>query len=264
MATERKDWKSIWEQEAAKARKLAKRANQRLKRIETYSERSGMSEIKKFAYKNAKEYIVKSLGGNEEKPRFKEHIKLYDVGDLAKDEADMYYRNVQIQRHRIKAMEEFLAADTSTLGTSRTGPKTQGIQAIFDKRTETVNQKLKDEYGAGYNYTDAELKGFFDSKKQAKLETVVGSDLMFVVAKIIKKKSLKSNKRDLERYFKQHIDMEATGLSKEDLKARKGENYKAYIDRLGKFVEFSEDEVLNKMVKKALKEGINAENIFLE
>ena len=264
MATKRKDWKSVWEQEAAKSQKLAKRANQRMLRIERYSARVGLSDITKFAYRNASQYIEKSLGGNPEKPRFKEHIKLYDVGDSAKDMNDVYKQNVQIQRNRIKAIEEFLASDTSTLGESRSGPKTQGIQAIFDKRTETVNQKLKDEYGAGYNYTDAELKGFFDSKKQAKLESIVGSDLMFVVAKIIKKQSLKSNKKDLEKYFRQHIDMEAAGLSKEDLKARKGENYKAYIDRLGKFVEYSGDEVLDKMVNDALKKGINADNIFLE
>ena len=264
MATKRKDWKKIFEQESAKARKLAKRANQRMKRIEVYSERKGMSEITKFAYRNAKKYIVGSLGGNPEKPRFKEHIKLYDVGDVAKDEADFYYQNVQIQRHRIKAIEEFLAADTSTLGQSRAGVKTQGIKAVYDKRTESLNKRIEDDYGSGYNYTDAELKGFFDSKKQAKLETIVGSGLMFVVAKIIKKKNLKSNKRDLEKYFKQHIDMEAAGLSKSDIKAHKGESYKEYIDRLSEFVKYSDDEVLNTMVNKALKEGINADNIFLE
>ena len=96
------------------------------------------------------------------------------------------------------------------------------------------------------------------------METIVGSGLMFVVAKIIKKKNLKSNKRDLEKYFKQHIDMEAAGLSKSDIKAHKGESYKEYIDRLSEFVKYSDDEVLNTMVNKALKEGINADNIFLE
>lgn len=226
--------------------------------------RVGLGDITKFAYRKASQYIEKSLGGNPDKPRFKENIKLYDVGDSAKDMNDVYKQNVQIQRNRIKALEEFLASDTSTLGESRSGPKTQGIKAVYDKRTETLNDKLRKEYGDDLTYTDAELKGFFDSKKQAKLETVVGSDLMFVVAKIIKKKSLKSNKRDLERYFKQHIDMEAAGLSKDDLRGRKGESYKDYIDRLGKFVEFSEDEVLDKMVKKALKNGVNADNIFLE
>ncbi len=53
MATPRKDWKTEWEQLATEARMLAKRANQRMVRLERYSERQGMGGIKEYAYKKA-------------------------------------------------------------------------------------------------------------------------------------------------------------------------------------------------------------------
>ena len=116
------------------------------------------------------------------------------------------------------------------------------------------------------NMSENDLKRFFESKKQAKLEKLVSSSLMFVVASVIKKNNLKSNKRDLERFLKNHIDLkqlENAGLSKDDIKSRTGENYKEYLDRLQNFVEFTGDEVLDDMVTKALKNGINVNNIFI-
>ena len=114
--------------------------------------------------------------------------------------------------------------------------------------------------------SENDLKRFFESKKQAKLEKIVSSSLMFVVASVIKKENLQSNKRELERYMRSHIvldDLKKAGLTKEDLKARTGESYKEYLDRLQDFVNFTNDEALNAMVSKALKEGINARNIFI-
>ena len=127
-----------------------------------------------------------------------------------------------------------------------------------------LNQKYLQKYGM--NMSENDLKRFFESKKQAKLEKLVSSSLMFVVASVIKKNNLKSNKRDLERFLKNHIDLkqlENAGLSKDDIKSRTGENYKEYLDRLQNFVEFTGDEVLDDMVTKALKNGINVNNIFI-
>ena len=275
MATPRKDWKKEYEKIAAESRKLAKRANQRLVRLEQYSKREGYKPITKYAYSEAAEYIEKNLGiGKSGKPRFKEFIKLYDnISDGTKNLTgdDLYKTNVMIQRNRIKAMESFLAAESSTLGKSRIGPETKGIKAIYDQRTQTINDKITGAYGAELgNYTPNELKRFFESKKQAKLEKIVGSDMMFVVAKVMKKEGLKTRKRELEKYFKEHINLkddksEASkdGLKESDLKTRKGEGYKEYIDRLGKYVQYTGDEVLNQMINKALKEGINKDNIFI-
>lgn len=273
MATPRKDWKKEYEKIAAESRKLAKRANQRLVRLEQYSKRDAYKDIKGYAYSQAVDYIKNSLGKSG-KPRFYEYIKLEtNISDgtnkLTGD--DLYKANVMIQRNRIKAMESFLAADSSTMGKSRSGPITKGLKSVVDKRTQTINDKITSAYGAELgNYSASELKRFFESKKQAKLERLVGSDMMFVVAKVMKKEGLKTRKRELEKYFKEHINLkddksEASkdGLKESDLKTRKGEGYKEYIDRLGKYVQYTGDEVLNQMINKALKEGINKDNIFI-
>ena len=259
MATPKKDWKKEWEEVSKESRKLAKRANQRLFRLEMYAEREGLSEILKYAYDKASTYITKQLGvGKKGLPRFKEHIKLYDIDDGSGivDEADLYKKNVQIQRHRIKEMKEFLESESSVLGN-----KKYGINRIYDKRTKTINEQFLKEYGL--KMTDNDVKRFFDSKKQAKLAEVVGSDLMFAVASVMKKHNLKSNKRDLEKFMKSHIDLSKNDLSIEDIKARKGESYKDYLDRLQKFVNYTDDEVLNEKINQALKKGINVDNIFI-
>ena len=269
MATPRKDWKKEWEAVQKESRKLAKRANQRLFRLEMYAERDGLSEILKYAYDKAATYITKQLGiGKKGLPRYKEHIKLYDVEsdqgyiaasskDLTEDQLyELYKQNVQIQRHRIKEMKEFLESESSVLGT-----KKYGINRIYDKRTKTINEQFLKEYGL--KMTDNDVKRFFDSKKQAKLAEVVGSDLMFAVASVMKKHNLKSNKRDLEKFMRSHIDLSKNDLSIEDIKARKGESYKDYLDRLQKFVNYTDDEVLNEKINQALKKGINVDNIFI-
>lgn len=262
MATPRKDWEAEWKAISAVSRKLAKRANQRLVRLERYSKRKGLSKILSYAYQGAQQYISTNLGGT----RYKEHVKLYDISDGSKQLSgqDLYKANVQIQRQRIKAMEEFLSADTSTLGQARAGVKTQGIAAIYDKRTQTINDRYLTKYGV--NMSENDLKRFFESKKQAKLEQLVSSSMMFVVASVIKKQNLKTNKRDLERFVKSHVDLkqlEMYGMTKEDLKAKTGESYKEYLSRLDEFIQYTGDEALDAMVSKALKNGINVNNIFI-
>lgn len=258
-----KDWMKEWEDIAKISRKLAKRANQRLVRIEQYSKREGLSNIKKYAYKKAVYYIRKTFKPTKSgKPRYKENVKL-DKG-LTRNgqklsEEEIYRENVRIQKQRIKAMEEFLKSDTSTLGKTK---DTQGIKNIYDKRTNTINEKFLQEYGL--ELTDQDLKRFFESKKQAKLESLVGSSKMFVVAAVIKKYNLKTNKRELEKFFNEHIDLsQYDDFDQEYLKARKGEGYKDYIERLRDFVDYTNDEVLDDFITKALKEGINVKNIFI-
>ena len=255
MATPMKDWKTEWEQLATEARMLAKRANQRMVRIERYSEREGMGGITEFAYKKAQQYIKGSLGvGPSGKGRFKEHQKLYDVdtGSGALSGQALYKANVQILRHRIKAMQEFLESESSVLGTSK-----YGITRIYDKRTQTINEKFLSKYGLDLSEND--LKRFFESKKQAKLAQIVGSDQMFAVASVMKKYNLKSNKRELERFLKNNVDLEDRAA----VKSQVGESYSEYLDRVREFIDFTGDEVLDDMVIKALQSGINANNIFI-
>ena len=255
MATPMKDWKTEWEQLATEARMLAKRANQRMVRLERYSEREGMSGITEFAYKKAQQYIRGNLGvGPSGKGRFKENIKLYDVdtGSGALSGQALYKANVQILRHRIKATQEFLESESSVMGN-----KNYGITRIYDKRTNTINEKFLSKYGLELSEND--LKRFFESKKQAKLAQIVGSDQMFAVASVMKKYNLKSNKRELERFLKNNVDLEDRAA----VKSQVGESYSEYLDRVREFIDFTGDEVLDDMVIKALQSGINANNIFI-
>lgn len=262
MATKKKDWKKEWEAVQKESRKLAKRANQRLVRLEHYSEREGMSEILKFAYRKAQAYISTNLGGK----RYKEHVKLIEItddkGEVLKGDL-LYRKNVEIQRQRIKAMEEFLGSATSTLGKSRSGPETKGIQAIYDKRTQTINEKILKKYGL--EMTDKDLKRFFDSKKQAKLESIVGSTRMFIVAAIMKKQNIKGSRRELEEFVKNHVDLDQykDELKPSDLEMGKRESRAAYMERLNKYVDFTQDKTLNNFITNAIKEGINVTNIFI-
>lgn len=257
------DWKLEWEDISALSRKLAKRANQRLVRLEKYSEREGMSNIKKYAYKKAAEYIRHNFKPTKSgKLRYKENVTLDN--DLTRDGKkltgnELYRENVRIQKQRIKAMEDFLKMDTSTLGKTK---DTQGIKNIYDKRTQTINEKFLKEYGL--ELTDDDLKRFFESKKQAKLESLVGSSKMFVVAAVIKKYNIKTNKRELEKFFKDHIDLSKyDDFDEEYLKIRKGEGYKDYLERLRDYADYTGDEVLDDFITNALKEGININNIFI-
>ena len=260
MSTPKKDWKKEWEAVQKESRKLAKRANQRLVRLEHYSEREGLSEILKFAYKRAQQYISTNLGGR----RYKEHVKLYDISDGTKQLTgeELYKANVMIQRQRIKAMQEFLEAESSTLGQSRAGKKTLGIRKIFDKRTQTINEKFLKKYGL--EMTDQDLKRFFDSKKQAKLAKIVGSPRQFVVAVIIKKYNIKGSRKELEEFVKKHVDVnQFKDLDAKDLDMKKKESRAKYIERLRDYIKVNDDPVLNDMVLNALKEGINIKNIFI-
>lgn len=255
MATPMKDWKTEWEQLATEARMLAKRANQRMVRIERYSQREGMSGITEFAYKKAQQYIRGNLGvGPSGKGRFKENIKLYDVdtGSGALSGQALYKANVQILRHRIKATQEFLESESSVMGN-----KNYGITRIYDKRTNTINEKFLSKYGLELSEND--LKRFFESKKQAKLAQIVGSDQMFAVASVMKKYNLKSNKRELERFLKNNVELE----NRDAVKSQVGESYSDYLDRVRDYIDFTGDEVLDDMVIKALQSGINANNIFI-
>lgn len=264
MATKQKNWQKEWEQISAESKRLAKRANQRLVRLEQYSSRAGLSSITKYAYAKASDYIKSNLGlGKGGKARFKEHIKLFDINDGTKQLSGqaLYKANVMIQRQRIKAMEEFLGAESSTLGQSRSGPKTIGIKKIYENRAKTITDKYLDKYGL--EMTENDLKRFFDSKKQAKLEKIVGSKQMFIVASVIKKLNIRGSRKELEKFVKSHVDLNQYKDDVPDLNMMPTESRAKYLERLRDYLNYTDDQVLNDMVTNALKEGINAKNIFI-
>ena len=258
MATPKKNWQREWETTAAKARKLAKRANQRMKRLEDYAKRPGYSSITKYAYARAAEYIKEFIGiGKKGLPRFKENVKL-DPKIKGDDADEVFKKNVQKQRLIIKQMEEFLESQSSTLGESRSGPKTKGIKAIYDKRAETITNEFLKKYG--YSMDADDLKRFFDSKKQAKLEKEVGSQQMFIVASVIRKENIRGSRKELEEYVKTHVKVD----DPKELNMKKPESRAQYLDRLSDKLNYgTKDKVLDEMITKALKAGINASNIFI-
>ena len=256
MATPVKDWKKEWEATAAKSRKLAKRANQRLKRLEDYAKKPGYSSITKYAYANAENYIRTFLKKEKGLPRFQERVKL-DEKLKGADESEYYKKNVQKQRLHIKAMEEFLSSESSTLGQSRSGPKTKGIKAIYDKRAQTISDKFLKDYGYEMNADD--LKRFFDSRKQAKLENDYGSNQMFIIASVIRKTNIGRTRQELEDYVKTHVKVS----DPEELVMRKNETKAQYLERLRDKLNFTQDKVLDNLIISALQDGFNAKNLFI-
>lgn len=263
MATKRKDWKAEWEAIAKENRKLAKRANQRLVRLERAAKKPGMASVKEFAYKVAMRDLT-SLGKTGEKKRFTEAPKLMQINDGSKNlTGDALYRaNVMRAKSEQKMLKSFLSAASSTIGKARAyedeGIKaTEGVRAVWDKVTNTINDKYLSEYDL--QMTDNDLKRFWDSKKQAKLETVVGSNQMFAVAAIMKKYSLKANKRDFERFLRNNMTLPSGA----EYKQQKGESFNEYLERVQDFAQYTDDEVLNDAINRALKNGINVNNIFI-
>lgn len=253
-----RDWEAEWKEKAAEARKLAKRANQRMVRLERYAQRGEYKNILNYAYKKAQKYITAVFGPGKKGPgRFKEHQKLYDIEGVTG--AELYKKNISILNARIKTMNEFLDSVSSTIGDVK-GKK--GFASLLDKRTNTINEKLK-AMGVDAQFDKGDLKRFFDSKKQAKLEALYGSDMMFVIAATVKKHNLKSNKRDLERYMKNHIDISRKDLEPDELDAQKGEKAADYLSRVEQYVSFTGDEILDAYVTDAIKQGLNVANLFI-
>lgn len=255
MATPRKDWKKEWEQTAAKARKLAKRANQRMKRLEDYAKRPGYSSITKYAYARAEDYIRNFLN-KKGKPRFKENVKL-DKNIKGDDAEEVFKKNVQKIRMDIKALEEFLGSESSTLGESRSGSKTKGIKAIYDKRAQTITDEFLKKHDLSMDAND--LKRFFDSKKQAKLEKDYGSQQMFIIAAIIKKENIRGSRKELEEYVKTHVEVNDS----KELNMKKNESRAQYLERMRDKLNYTNDKVLNDIITNALQDGFSASNLFI-
>ena len=267
MARQPIDWEARYNAIAAENRKLAKRANQRLVRLERAAKSRGMSSILNYAYKSAVKDI-KSTGKTSGKPRFKENIKLVDIADQngVLKGSKLYKANYLRQMTVNKMMKEFLGSATSTIGQGMSDAaaginKTIGIERVWDKVNRTINEKYLDEYDL--RLSDNDMKRFWESKKQAKLEKEVGSARMFAVAAVMKKYNLSKNKREYEKFLKDHVNFDAAGISKDDIKAVKGEKFDDYLDRVSKYAQYTDDEVLNDYVNKAIKSGITVKNIFI-
>lgn len=136
-------------------RQLAKRADQRLVRLEKRAN-SGQEwkAVTKYAYANAMEEIRRFSGA--EAKRF--NVKPPNT--------------TQMLQAKINAMRRFLESPTST---------TTGIRRIYEKRVNTINK----EYGT--DFTWEELKEFFDSALSNKLDAKVDSKTKLIIVGEIQK-----------------------------------------------------------------------------
>lgn len=262
MARKRTDWKSKFEELAKENRKLAKRANQRLVRLERAAKKPGMQAVLQYAYKTAMKDIKST--GKKGKQRFIETPHLVSINDGIKEltGADLYRANYNLQKAQNKMMREFLSSASSTIGRGledikRGISETVGVERIWDTVNQTINKKFLSEYDL--RLSDNDMKRFWDSKKQAKLEKIVGSDQMFAVAAVMKKYNLMANKRDFEKFLRDNMNLP----SDPEFKAKKGEKFADYLDRVKQFAKYTKDEVLNDAINRALKKGININNIFI-
>ena len=140
-------------------RKLAKRADQRLVRLEEYAGRKGFSGILSFAYRVAMRDI-RSWSGPDGK-RF--NVKPPE--------------NTNQLKAKIADIKKFLESDTSVLGSSRSGQR--GVLSIYEQRAKTINDK----YGTNFSWED--LAKFFDSAVNEKMDSMLDSEAkMIAIARI--------------------------------------------------------------------------------
>lgn len=263
--TKRQDWLSRLNDEIAEYRTLAKRANQRMLRIERYSDptdkmyRPEAKGMKGFAYKIAQRNIKNIFGPSAK--RFKENLKATQNQELAKE---MLY---QIRAMK-KAAAAFLESASSTLAA---GIGTKGIRAVQDKRTETINRKYIEKYGME-GLTTAELSKVFASKKFQKMvdDKQYGSDYVYVIAATVKQ--IPTSKSEIREFLEQHIDLiditeqdlkDAGILSREQaLDILENSNKVAELRKLFRFVKMVDSPILNDKIADAIAGGYTRNNLF--
>lgn len=127
----------------AEYRKLAKRADQRLVRLEKLSSDKDFKVVKQWAYKTAVKDALQ-WGANPEKPRF-------NIAPPA--------NKLQLQA-KIQDIKNFLEKPTSTK---------KGIITVYQKRADTLNKN----YGLNLSWSD--VGNLFESKLYKKLSKKYGS-----------------------------------------------------------------------------------------
>ena len=130
----------------AEYRKLAKRANQRLVRLERYSKEKKNKEVLRYAYGRAQRDIEAFYGGD--KKRWAENPE--KAGDV---------EAIQAQLTDIK---RFLNSETSTIGRSYLQPEKGGILDIYEARALQFNKEFGTDLTGKQITTLMESGGLFD------------------------------------------------------------------------------------------------------
>lgn len=154
-------------------RKLAKRADQRLVRLEALSRQSKYENVLKYAYAVAAKNI-ETYGKPKDRPRFN-----------TKPPA-----NSNTLQAKINDIKLFLKSVSSTK---------KGIVSMYESRAEKLNKIMKLKDGEGFTWQ--ELADFFQTKSYEKIASRFGSDTAFETIGKIKEnlseiaKAIKDNKK---------------------------------------------------------------------
>lgn len=142
-------------------RKLAKRADQRLVRLENYAkEKPGLTSILQYAYRRAVRDI-RSWSGEREKMRFNTKPP----------------SNTNQLKAKIADIKNFLNSQTSMIGSAEKGT---GIIGVYQKRVNTINERY------GTSFTWESLAKYYDSGFSKKLDEKIkdSQTLMRTIGKI--------------------------------------------------------------------------------
>ena len=183
-------------------RKLAKRADQRLVRLEKLSKEKGFKQVKQWAYKNA---VTDALewGANPEKPRFNIKPPKSTISLQAK----------------IRDIQNFLEKPTST----RTG-----IINVYQSKADTLNKKYA-EYGLNLNWSD--VGTFFQSQLYKKLSKKYASGTVIKAIATIKQNE-KSVLKNFQDHKASHVKTEDNDMIINDAIKRMTAYYKDDVKKL--------------------------------
>lgn len=154
-------------------RKLAKRADQRLVRLEALSRSKKFESVLKYGYAVAAKNI-ESYGAVKNKPRFNTKPP----------------ENSNTLQAKINDIKHFLDSVSSTK---------KGIVSVYEKRADTINKTMG--LDGNDKFTWQELADFFQSKTYEKLASMFGSKTVFDTIGKIKKnlpeiaKAIKNNQK---------------------------------------------------------------------
>lgn len=154
-------------------RKLAKRADQRLVRLEALSRQANYENVLKYAYAVAAKNI-KMYGKPKDRPRFNTKPPV----------------NSNTLQAKINDIKTFLQSTSSTK---------KGIVSTYEKRADTLNKNMGLE--GEEKFTWQELADFFHSKSYEKLASMFGSKTVFDTIGKIKQnlpeiaKAIRDNKK---------------------------------------------------------------------
>ena len=154
-------------------RRLAKRADQRLVRLEALSRSSKYENVLKYAYRVAA-INIESYGTIKNRPRFNTKPP----------------ENSNTLQAKINDIKHFLESVSSTK---------KGIVSVYEKRADTLNKNIG--LKGDDKFTWQELADFFQSKSYEKLASSFGSKTVFDTIGKIKKnlpeiaKAIKDNQK---------------------------------------------------------------------